>query len=69
MWLLIPAALCWVTWEEGNRRLFEGKKREMHLILNASLARMYSWLFVTQNKEAPLFSSWIYDWDSVILHE
>lgn len=69
MWLLKPAALCWVIWEERNRRLFEGKERETRYILDASLARLYSWMFMTGKREGPPFRTWIYDWDFFIFHD
>lgn len=35
-------------------------------ILDSILLRIYSWLFVDQQREDPTFRSWIFDWDSFI---
>lgn len=67
MWGLILAALCWAIWEERNRRIFEGVSKESHFVLDATLSRIYNWLFVTQNTEGPPYKFWIFDWDSLIL--
>lgn len=69
MWCLILAALCWAIWEERNRRIFEGVSKESRFVLDATLSRIYNWLYVTQNREGPPYRAWIFDWDPFTFHD
>lgn len=66
-WKAVPAAICRVVWDERNRRTFDNKSRPSHVILDAILAKLYDWVFVSQKWERPTFTTWIYDWHTLIL--
>lgn len=67
LWMLILAAVCWLVWEERNRRTFEDQSRLSRIIIDTILSILYEWLFAGTNRDRPPFRSWIFDCDSLIL--
>lgn len=65
-WKLIPAAVCWTIWMERNQRVFNGVSSSHFQLVNSVLSLIYDWISMDPTCSPGPFSSWVFEWDSLI---
>lgn len=66
-WNLIPFAVYWTVWEEQNSRTFEDWAAPFHRLVELVLFKLFEWLSVGSPGFDIKFSSWAFDWDSLLM--
>lgn len=59
---MIPMAICWSSWEERNRRIFDGSSKPDWKLRDVVLSRLYDLSFYSSRGDCPSYVSWLFDW-------
>lgn len=63
---LIPFAVCWTVWEERNLRIFEDRSAPLHKLIDFVFFKLHEWLLAGSLGFRCQFSSWVFDWNSLL---